>query len=136
MTAPGSEETSRMVLHVRINDRHPPEAGSAGSRGRSRQVSSHNTGSSKRRSGASPWRAGWIRNAPIRRKLAMIIVIPLATVLALTVLQFTSTVKAAQSASRLSGLISVSTAAAQLADDLQQERTAAVMMILGGTDKL
>jgi signal transduction histidine kinase len=98
-------------------------------------VSSHNSGSSKRRSGASPLRAGWIRNAPIRRKLAMIIVIPLATVLALTVLQFTSTVKAAQSASRLSGLISVSTAAAQLADDLQQERTAAVVLILGGAGK-
>jgi signal transduction histidine kinase len=95
-------------------------------------VSSHNTGSSKRRTGKTPLRTGWIRNAPIRRKLAMIIVIPLATVLALTVLQFTSTVRAAQSASRLAGLVSVSTAAAQLADDLQKERIAAVQLTLGG----
>ncbi len=74
----------------------------------------------------------WLRNASIRRKLAMIIVIPLATVLTLATLRISSNIREASSATALRDLTTLSRAAAALSDDLSHERITAAQVVLTG----
>ena len=77
-------------------------------------------------------RRGWIRNAPIRRKLAMIVTVPLATALVLAALQVAHTGGQAFSAAQLRKLVTLSSRSAALADALQHERAIAVRALLAG----